>query len=134
MEDYTSYLLAWGVYAAVGTLLYVLLWIGIRWVPGRNMRFFLRATILAILVVPWQGTDPEVYYAPVIIVGAFAFMDTGLNDALLELQQLLAVILVIAVVTLVKEILEFGWRWTRRHTDKEPATAEQQQNNAEVKE
>lgn len=117
MEDYTSYLIAWGVYAVVGTLLYILLWMAFRYVPSRNFRWFLRATTAAILVVPWQGTDPEVYYAPVIIVGAFAFMDTGLNDALETLQPLLAVILVIAVVTLVKEILEFGWRWSHRKTD-----------------
>ena len=131
MEDYTSYLLAWGVYVVVGSLMYALLWLGIRWIPGRNMRFFLRATALAILAVPWRGTDPEVYYAPVVIVGAFAFMDTGLNDALLELQPLLAVILVIAVVTLVKEIVEFGWRWTRRRAE-QPESGKQ--NNAEVKE
>ena len=124
MEDYTTYLVFWGVYAVTGTLLYVLLWMGFRFVPSTNLRWFLRATTLAILVVPWQGTEPEVYYAPVIIVGAFAFMDTGLNEALLTLQPLLAVILVIAVVTLVKEILEFGWRLTHRKKSTEGGDAE----------
>ncbi|TGG95549.1 hypothetical protein E4656_03790 [Natronospirillum operosum] len=130
MEDYTNYMLGWVIYGVVGTLLYVLLWLGIRWMPGRNMRFFLRATLLAILVVPWRGEDPEVYFAPVIIVGAFAFMDTGPSAALLELQPLLAVILVIAVVTLVKEILEFGWRWRRRSAD----DGTDEKNKDEVKE
>lgn len=130
MEDYTNYMLGWVIYGVVGTLLYVLLWLGIRWIPGRNMRFFLRATLLAILVVPWRGEDPEVYFAPVIIVGAFAFMDTGLSAALLELRPLLAVILVIAVVTLVKEILEFGWRWRRRSAD----DGADEKNKDEVKE
>lgn len=132
MEDYTTYLIFWGIYAVTGTLLFVLLWIGYRYVPSNNLRWFLRATTAAILIVPWKGTDPEVYYAPVIIVGAFAFMDTGLNDALLALQPLLAVILVIAVITLVKEILEFGWRITHR---KKGTSETNDENNAqEIKE
>lgn len=132
MEDYTTYLIFWGIYAVTGTILFVLLWIGFRYVPSRNLRWFLRATTAAILIVPWRGTDPEVYYAPVIIVGAFAFMDTGLNDALLELQPLLAVILVIAVITLVKEILEFGWRIT--HRKKDAGEKKDEHNAQEVKE
>lgn len=132
MEDYTTYLIFWGIYAVTGTILFVLLWIGFRYVPSKNLRWFLRATTAAVLIVPWRGTDPEVYYAPLIIVGAFAFMDTGLNDALLELQPLLAVILVIAVITLVKEILEFGWRIT--HRKKDTSKTNDEHNAQEVKE
>lgn len=133
MEDYTTYLVFWGIYAVTGTLLYILLWIGFRHVPSKNLRGFLRASTLAVLVVPWQGTEPEVYYAPVVIVGAFAFMDTGLNDALLTLQPLLAVILVIAAITLIKEFLEFGWRLThRKKQDKDEN--EQSHNEQQVKE
>ncbi|MEX0584284.1 MAG: hypothetical protein WEB07_00870, partial [Natronospirillum sp.] len=98
----------------VAILLYVLLWIGFRYVPARNLRWFLRSSTAAVLIVPWRGTEPEEYFAPAIIVGAFAFMDTGLTAALAELELLLAVILVLAVITLIKEIIEFGWRWRSR--------------------
>lgn len=98
--------LAGAIYGVASAVLMVLIWIGTRYLPGRNLRLFLRAVSLAMLVTPWHLGLEQGQFAPAAIVGGFAFMDTGWRDALLALQSLLGVLLIIALVVLMKSILE----------------------------
>lgn len=82
MEDYQSYVFAWGVYGFVSLIFYGLLWIGAGQIRWKGLRWYLRYVFAVTLIVPWQGTDPQPYYAPAIIVGGFELMDSGVRTML----------------------------------------------------
>lgn len=90
MEDYQSYVFAWGVYGALGLILYGLLWIGVGQLRWAGLRWYLRYVFAVTLIVPWQGTDPQPYLAPAIIVGGFEMMDSGIGTMLNILAPMLA--------------------------------------------
>lgn len=67
----------------------------IRWRP---LRWWLTWLYLCVVLTPWQGTEPETFVAPVIIVAAFDFLDLGLSSALELLQPMLMALAVGTVV------------------------------------
>lgn len=119
MEDYQNYVIAWGVYVVVSLILYSLLWIGTTRLPWRSLRWYLRYVIAVVLIVPWQGQEPEVYYAPAFIVGGFELMDSGVRTMLDILAPLIA-LLVLGTLVLFAHI-GFGlWRQRRGQTAATP--------------
>ncbi len=134
MDLVTGLGLAGAVYVGAGAVLFVLVWIGTRYLPGRNLRLFLRAVCLAMLATPWHTGLEQGQLAPAAIVGAFAFMDTGWRDALLAIQSLLGVLLVVALVVLMKSVIERrrgAGRRTARGAEsepQEPAAAQSKEN------
>ena len=59
---------------------------GIKWLP---LRLWFLWVYLCLVLTPWQGTDPEVYFAPAIIVAAFDFLDLGINSILVLLRPMI---------------------------------------------
>jgi Mg2+/citrate symporter len=67
------------------------------------------------VLTPWQGSEPEPYYAPAIIVAAFDFLDLGLSAALTVLDPMIKalivgslVIVVFAIVLRIREMKRAG--------------------------
>jgi hypothetical protein len=56
---------------------WLVIWRVGRFLPWRPLRWWITWIYLCIVLTPWQGTEPEPYYAPAIIVAAFDFMDVG---------------------------------------------------------
>ena len=110
MEDYQSYLIAWGVYAVVALILYGLLWIGTTRLPWASLRWFLRYVIAVVLIVPWEGQEPETYYAPAFIVGGFELMDSGVRTML----EILGVVIVLILVGTVALFAKLGFDLLRK--------------------
>ncbi|EAR07632.1 hypothetical protein [Reinekea blandensis] len=82
----------------------------IRWRP---LRWWLTWLYLCVVLTPWQGTDPEAYIAPVIIVAAFDFLDLGLASAL-ELLQPMIMALVVGTVVIVFAAIALRLRQMKR--------------------
>jgi len=62
--------------------------------PWRPLRWWLTWLYLCVVLTPWQGSEPEAYYAPAIIVGAFDFLDVGLTQTLQVLQPMINALIV----------------------------------------
>lgn len=65
-----------------------------RLFPWRPLRWWLTWLYLCVVLTPWQGTEPEPYLAPVIIVAAFDFLDVGPQASLALLKPMILAILV----------------------------------------
>lgn len=103
MEDYQNYLIAWGVYALVSLILYGLLWIGTTRLPWPSLRWYLRYVIAVVLLVPWEGQEPETYYAPAFIVGGFELMDSGVRT-MLEIMGVVIFLILLGTVALLGKL------------------------------
>ena len=58
--------------------------------PWRPLRWWLTWLYLCVVLTPWQGSNPEPYYAPAIIVAAFDFLDVGLNQSLAVIKPMIS--------------------------------------------
>ncbi|MFY0665680.1 MAG: hypothetical protein JXQ97_13725 [Natronospirillum sp.] len=103
MEDYQNYLIAWGVYALVSLILYGLLWIGTMRLPWPSLRWYLRYVIAVVLLVPWEGQEPETYYAPAFIVGGFELMDSGVRT-MLEIMGVVIFLILLGTLALLGKL------------------------------
>jgi hypothetical protein len=84
---------AW-VYLLAAVGFWLVVWkVGTK-LPWRPLRWWLTWLYLCIVLTPWQGTDPEPYYAPAIIVGAFDFLDLGLQATLDVLKPMFQALIV----------------------------------------
>ena len=63
-------------------------------IPYQPLRWWLTWIYLCVVLTPWQGTDPQVYYAPAVIVGAFDFLDAGASAALAIVKPMLQAMVV----------------------------------------
>ncbi|MFG1496682.1 hypothetical protein ABMA57_08610 [Saccharospirillum sp. HFRX-1] len=86
---------------------WVVIWRFGRLLPWRPLRWWLTWLYLCVVLTPWQATEPEPYYAPAIIVGAFDFLDVGVGGSL---QVLMPMIQAILVGTLVIVLVSIGMR------------------------
>lgn len=99
---YWNAALAYGA-AALGFA--VVVWkVGTK-LPWRPLGWWLMWLYLCVIFTPWQGTDPEVYYAPVIIVAAFDFLDVGIAPTLALLQPMFAALIVGTLVIVIAAIV-----------------------------
>jgi len=76
----------------VGFLLVV--WRVGRLLPWRPLRWWLTWLYLCVVLTPWQGTEPEPYLAPAIIVAAFDFLDVGMDASLAILKPMIQALVV----------------------------------------
>ena len=76
----------------VGFLLVV--WRVGRLLPWRPLRWWLTWLYLCVVLTPWQGTEPEPYLAPAIIVAAFDFLDVGMEASLAVLKPMIQALVV----------------------------------------
>lgn len=90
---------------------WVCMWKITSYLPWRPLRWWLVWLFLCVALTPWQGTEPEVFYAPAIIVAAFDFLDLGMDAALNILTPMLyaivfgsTVIVLLAVVLKIKQM------------------------------
>lgn len=81
-----------------------------RLFPWRPLRWWLTWVYLCVVLTPWQGTEPEPYLAPAIIVAAFEFMDLGMQAALAVvkpmIQALIGGTLVIVLTGITMKLVE----------------------------
>ncbi|MCH8530211.1 MAG: hypothetical protein LAT65_05100 [Saccharospirillum sp.] len=84
---------------------WLVLWRLGRLLPWRPLRWWIIWIYLCIVLTPWQGTDPEPYLAPAIIVAAFDFLDVGLSEALAILTPMIQAMV---IGTLVIVLLGIG--------------------------
>lgn len=78
-----------------------------KWLPWRPLCWWLHWLYLCVVLTPWQAAEPEPYYAPAIIVGAFDFLDVGIRGSLGALMPMIQAIL---VGTLVIVLVSIGLR------------------------
>ncbi len=91
-EDvYWTFAAAYGL-GVVGFLL--VMWRIGRLFPWRPLRWWLIWVYLCVVLTPWQGTEPEPYLAPAIIVAAFDFLDVGLQASLAILKPMIQALVV----------------------------------------
>lgn len=76
----------------VGFLLVV--WRVGRLFPWRPLRWWLIWLYLCVVLTPWQGTEPEPYLAPAIIVAAFDFLDVGMQASLAILKPMIQALVI----------------------------------------
>lgn len=107
-ELYWNAAIAYGL-GALGFLLVMIR--ATRFVKWRPLRVWFIWMYLCLVLTPWQGQEPEPYYAPAIIVAAFDFLDLGLTSALKILEPMIqawilgsAVIVVFAVILLIRNL------------------------------
>lgn len=81
------------------------------YIPWRPLRWWITWIYFCIVLTPWQGTDPETYYAPLIIVAAFDFLDVGMTEVITLLKPMLAamvagslVIVLLAIVLKIRQL------------------------------
>lgn len=73
--------------------------------PWRPLRWWLTWLYLCVVLTPWQGSDPEPYYAPAIIVAAFDFLDLGMTAALSVLDPMIKALIVGSLVIVIAAIV-----------------------------
>ncbi|TXR53284.1 hypothetical protein FME95_01550 [Reinekea thalattae] len=66
------------------------LWRAVSYLPWRLVRWWIHWVYLCVVLTPWKGTEPEIFYAPAIIVGAFDFLDVGPTGAMKALLPMIA--------------------------------------------
>lgn len=102
---------------------WLVLWRLGRLLPWRPMRWWIVWIYLCVVLTPWQGTEPEPYLAPAIIVAAFDFLDVGMSEALSILTPMIQAMV---VGTLVIVLLGIGLTVARLRS-----SADDEQDNAE---
>lgn len=106
----------------VGFLLVV--WRVGRLFPWRPLRWWLTWLYLCVVLTPWQGTEPEPYIAPAIIVAAFDFLDVGLQASLTILKPMIQALVVgtlaIVLIGIALKIRDMK-RFQAQHDDGEAA-------------
>lgn len=88
--------------------------------PWRPLRWWITWIYLCVVLTPWQGTDPELYYAPAIIVAAFDFLDVGMAEALPILEPMGAA-MVFGTLAIVIAAIVLRIRKMRQPSDVEAA-------------
>ena len=84
---------------------WLVLWRLGRLLPWRPLRWWIVWIYLCVVLTPWQGTEPEPYLAPAIIVAAFDFLDVGMTEAL---KILTPMVQAMVIGTLVIVLLGIG--------------------------
>lgn len=95
--------------------------------PWRPLGWWLMWLYLCVIFTPWQGTVPEPYYAPVIIVAAFDFLDVGVAPTLVLLRPMFAAI-IFGTLAIVIAAIVLRMRELRNPTDQqriEPTSTEE---------
>lgn len=102
---------------------WLVLWRLGRLLPWRPLRWWIVWIYLCVVLTPWQGTEPEPYLAPAIIVAAFDFLDVGMTEAL---KILTPMIQAMVIGTLVIVLLGIGMTLARFRSgsDDDQANAE----------
>jgi len=85
----------------------VVMWKLTSYMAWRPLRWWFIWLYLCVVLTPWKAVDPEVYYAPAIIVAAFDFLDLGMASALEVLKPMVnAIILGSASIVFLTIILK----------------------------
>lgn len=93
-------------------------------VPWRPLRWWLTLLYFCVVLTPWQGSEPETYYAPVIIVAAFDFLDLGMTESLALLKPMMTALAVGTVAILVAAVALRFRRKTRPGDGTDTRTAD----------
>jgi hypothetical protein len=87
------------------------IWKITSYLPWRPLRWWITWIYFCVVLTPWQGTDPDIYYAPAIIVAAFDFLDLGMAEALEILRPMGAamvfgslVIVLLAIILKIRQL------------------------------
>ncbi len=79
---------AW-IYLLAVVGFWVVVWKVSTKIPWRPLRWWLTWLYLCVVLTPWKGMEPEVYYAPAVIVAAFDFLDLGMESVLIVLKPMI---------------------------------------------
>jgi len=90
---------------------WLVMWKLTRYISWPPLRWWLVWVFLCVVLTPWQGVEPEPYYAPAIIVAAFDFLDLGWDSAYKVLAAMInaivlgsGLILFVAIVLKIQNI------------------------------
>lgn len=87
---------------------WLVMWKLTRYISWPPLRWWLLWVFLCVVLTPWQGMEPEPYYAPAIIVAAFDFLDLGWDSAYRVLAAMINAIVLgsglIVFVAIVRKI------------------------------
>jgi len=99
------YWTAAAVYGLAVMGFWLLLWRISTFLAWRPLRWWITWIYLCIVLTPWQGTEPEPYYAPAIIVAVFDFMDVGPQASLTIVMPMLQAMVIGTLVIVIAGIL-----------------------------
>jgi hypothetical protein len=86
---------------------WLVMWKLTCYIPWPPLRWWFVWVFFCVVLTPWQGIEPEPYYAPVIIVAAFDFLDLGWDSALELLASMInAIILGSGVIVFLAIVLK----------------------------
>ncbi|WP_320825035.1 hypothetical protein [Reinekea sp.] len=86
---------------------WLVMWKLTHYIPWPPLRWWFVWVFLCVVLTPWQGIEPEPYYAPAIIVAAFDFLDLGWDSALQVLASMInAIVLGSGVIVLLAIVLK----------------------------
>jgi len=86
---------------------WLVMWKLTRYISWPPLRWWLVWVFLCVLLTPWQGVEPEPYYAPAIIVAAFDFLDLGWDSAYKVLAAMInAIVLGSGLIVFVAIVLK----------------------------
>jgi|TARA_B110000503_G_scaffold125199_1_gene192532 hypothetical protein len=86
---------------------WLVMWKLTRYIKWPPLRWWLVWVFLCVVLTPWQGMEPEAYYAPAIIVAAFDFLDLGWDSAYAVLASMInAIVLGSGLIVFVAIVLK----------------------------
>jgi hypothetical protein len=86
---------------------WLVMWKLTRYISWPPLRWWLVWVFLCVVLTPWQGMEPEPYYAPAIIVAAFDFLDLGWDSAYKVLAAMInAIVLGSGLIVFVAIVLK----------------------------
>ena len=86
---------------------WLVMWKLTRYISWPPLRWWLVWVFLCVVLTPWQGVEPEPYYAPAIIVAAFDFLDLGWDSAYKVLAAMInAIVLGSGLIVFVAIVLK----------------------------
>jgi hypothetical protein len=95
--------------------------------PWRPLRWWLTWLYFCVIFTPLKFTDPEVFYAPAIIVAAFDFLDVGMTHSLALLRPMINAIIagttVIVFIAIILKIRQLKANRIPSDTDADPESA-----------